>query len=458
MKIPSLDKKILASAFSNKKSAMDVTDSTTHSYFYPDVQWLRLALEQYFTDPNIKTIPTRDMIAEYVGEDNAEKHLKLYDEIVSTECNEDEFGWLMEKLRFRYNDKVQKDTNEKVKELQNLPVSKERVDEINTLLRKSVVEIDSIHKKSVYKEGSLKNSASSRAKGYEYLEAHPESAKGVLSGWSSFDKITNGLHPGEFMIIAGDTGGGKSILMHNYAVNAYLGDNDVFSLPETWDVTKGKNVLFFSLEMPKEVIERRIDACISDIYSTHIRDGLLSEEDKSKYFRGLKFQSEYKKDLYIVDMPKNVTTREIELKYIEVCELGIKPDLVVIDYLGVMKPNDQSTSDWMDLGIISAELHEFARVYEVPVLTGSQVNKTKDGGERYDTNRIARSGVIPTNANIIVQIACRGDEDLRTDLVIHITKMRDGEKGHFTLVKNFAKMKVVDLLEESFNDEVDDLV
>lgn len=452
----SLDKKILSLALKDKKYAMELTDATTHSYYSPDTQWLFTALDHYFKDPNIKTIPTRNMIAEYVGDNNTNKHLALYDDVLETPVEPNEFNWMLEKLRFRYNDKIHREVQSKTDELmQRLPASKERVEEINKLMKQSIVEIDSIRKRSAYREGSLKDSASERAKRYNYIEANPEAAQGILTGFSTFDRITNGLHAGEFMIVAGDTGTGKSILMQNIAVNAYLGKNTLSTPLEEWD-NSGRNVLFFSLEMPKDSMERRIDSCMGELYSNQIRDGLLNEEDKKQYFRVLKFQSEYPKNFHIVDMPKGATAREIELKYLEVCETLFKPDLVVIDYLGIMSPNDISGSDWMDLGVISAELHEFSRVYEVAVVTGSQVNKTKDGAERYDTNRIARSGMIPNNANIIIQIGCRPDEYMRTDMPVYITKMRDGERSQFTLSKDFAKMKVVDLVDTSFNDGDDD--
>jgi replicative DNA helicase len=455
MKI-SLDKKILSLGFNDKKYAMELSNATSHSYYNPETQWLFAALMHYFTDPNIKSIPTRDMIREYVGDNNLEKHLALFDEVKNIKSDPNEFSWMLEKLRFRYNDKVQRETKDKIQDLVlKVPASKERVEEINKLMKSSIVEIDSIRKRSTYKEGALRSSAAERAKKYEYLEAHPETAQGILSGFSTFDRITNGLHAGEFMIVAGDTGTGKSVLMQNFAVNAYLGKNTVDTPVEDWD-DSGRNVLFFSLEMPKETMERRIDACLSDVYSNYIRDGLLPEEDKKKYFKGLKFQSEYKKDLYIVDMPKGATTREIELKYLEICETKFKPDLVVIDYLGIMSSNDATGSDWQDLGVISAELHEFARVYEIAVLTASQVNRTKDNSERYDTARIARSAVIPTHANIIIQIGCRSDEYLRTDMPIYIIKMRDGERDQFTLSKDFAKMKVVDLIDDTYADGDDD--
>lgn len=795
----SLDQKILSLALNDSKFAMAVTESTKHSYYNPDMQWLFVTLKHYFGDPNIRALPSRDMVEEHVaGSANSSKFLDTFDAIKSAQVDPNEFKWLLEKIKFRYNDRVQAEIADKIEELRSKNVlSKERIDELNKELKKSVAEIDSIHRKETYREGSLRDRAVERAKRYNYIESHPEAARGILSGFSTFDQITNGLHAGEFMIIAGDTGcqpsgskvmmsngkwknveevvvgdvimspqrdgsvvpnkvtktfvfdnrdvyivkskgkrksisyrashnhilpiiryrnvsskyagprlyemsiddfnkksdawknkcklfttpafelptkdfkldpyivgcmlgdgstkghpsftsaneelfaefdrlnismgrpqykvcnkaysryitgdsaklmrsvlgrktaaykevpeeylcgsihqrlellaglidtdgtheefstksekladnfkhlvcsvggvatikerytsynggktkfksfrvhysfteytpnnrleykkhtnrnmdwknprnralevelesnetvygfsldgesqwyitddfivthnTGKSVLMHNYAVNAYLGKNTLATLPEDWD-DSGKNILYFTLEMPQDAQERRIDSCIGEIYANHIRDGLLDEEGKKKYFRTLEFQSKYPKHFYIVDMPKQVTPREIELKYLEVFESGLKPDLVVIDYMGIMSPNNPSGSDWMDLGIISAELHEFARVHEVAVLTGSQVNRPKDGTERYDTNRIARSSMVPNNANVIIQIAKRDDEELRTDMLVYITKMRDGEKKQFTLSKDLGRMRVIDIVDDTYadNSEGDD--
>jgi replicative DNA helicase len=121
-----------------------------------------------------------------------------------------------------------------------------------------------------------------------------------------------------------------------------------------------------------------------------------------------------------------------------------------------MSPNESGDSDWLSLGIIAAELHELARVYEIPIVTGSQVNRPKDPSrQEYSTRRVARSDMLTNSANVIVQIACRENEDTRTDMPIYITKMRDGEKGYFVLSKNFAKMKVVDIMDEDFEDDDD---
>lgn len=453
----SLDEKILSLIINDKKCAMEVSNSINHRYFSPNLQWLFEALMHFYKDPVLKTVPTRDMLKEYVGDHpNSESHLDIYDKVRSLVSDAAEFPWLLQKLQFRYNNKVQKDVAEKLSGILTAkPGNKERVEEVNKVLKQSIVEIDSIARRRSYKEGSLQGSADERLKKYNYVKDHPESARGILTGFSAFDRITNGLHPGEFLIIAGDTGTGKSVLMHNMAVNAYLGNNKPLEIDPSKCDDSGKHVLYFSLEMPKESMERRIDACIAGIYANHIRDGLLSDDDEKKYFKALEFQKKYSKSIYIVDMPKGVTTREIELKYIEVCDTLFKPDLVVIDYLGIMSANDSEgqNQDWMNLGIISAELHEFSRIYEISTITGSQVNRTKDGVEQYGTKRIARSSMVPNNANIVLQIACREDEDLRTDMVIYMVKCRDGEKAAFTLSKNFGHMRVVDIVNESMVDE-----
>ena len=131
---------------------------------------------------------------------------------------------------------------------------------------------------------------------------------------------------------------------------------------------------------------------------------------------------------------------------------NINFDLIVIDYMGLMQPCIQQGSDWLNLGAVSAELHEFARAYNVPIVTASQVNRTKDPTKQnYGTSRIARSGMVPTNANIIVQLGWRGeDEYTRIDAPLYVIKNRDGELTSLTLIKNFAHMRIKDMVDDTF--------
>jgi replicative DNA helicase len=285
-----------------------------------------------------------------------------------------------------------------------------------------------------------------------------------MSGFGELDRITNGMHPGELLIVAGPTSSGKSVVMMNMAINAWLGkQNPLQPCPPEDQYIKGCNVLFFTLEMPKDGLERRIDACTSQVEYNKIRDGRLEGEDREKYFKALKFQSKYAKRFHIVDMARGITVREIELKYLEMKEAhGIEFDLVVVDYMGIMKASVGQDSDWLSLGNITEELHEFARVYKIPVVTASQLNRSRDPNkQQHSTDRIARSDMIPQNANIILQIGYRGDDEYtKMDMPIYLIKVRDGEKGALTLIKDFAKMRVVDMVDSTFSvgGEEDDVI
>ena len=463
----SLDRTMLAYALHSKQFAMELSNFITYEYFQTRIQWLYKAIINHFTDPKFKEIPTVAIIEEYLKKNYSqskfiEEGIELFKDIGNIEIKPTEFTWHLDKFKKRYNDQVQRScASRMIKLIKGGDGGDDRIEEVNKIMRDSIVTVDSIYRREAYNEGPLSQSARDRVKYYKEVEANPDIAKGVMTGLTELDRIGNGLHPGELMLIGGSTGTGKSILMHNIAINAYIGKHDPLEPAPTKleDVIGGHNVLYFSLEMPKEVQERRLDACLSGVIANEIRDGKLNDEDKSKYFKALKFQANYPKVFHIVDMARGVTVREVELKYVEKCEeYGIKFGLVVIDYLGLMRPGTDQKSDWLDLGFISAELHEFGREYKVPNISAVQLNRPKDPNKpQHSTDRIARSNMIPDNANIILQIANRGDDEhTRLDMPIHIIKMRDGEKGSLVLAKDFPKMKVIDMIDVTFADGDDD--
>lgn len=466
-----IDRKIIAFALQNKQFAMEVANKTTFEYFRPEIQWLYKAVIDHFTNPKFREIPTATIMEEHLQQNYSQASfisngMKLYKDLSSAEIDPAEFSWYLHKLKVRYNEQIQRSCASDMVKLIKEPADnvEEKIEKINDVIRKSVTTIESIHKKEAYKEGPLNESARDRVNLYKAVEENPELAQGVLTGLTEFDRITNGLHGGELVLIGGRSSTGKSIVMHNIAVNAWLGGyNPLEPAPEPEEIDQGINVLYFSIEMPKENQERRLDACLAGVPYNDIRDGKLSPEDKAKYFKVLKFQNKFANKFHIVDMPRNVTAREIELKHVEMEEkYGIKFGLTVVDYVGVMKPNEKQDSDWKNQGVVAEELHEYARAYHIPVLSGVQINRPKDANnEEHSINRVARSDMIPQNANIILQIGCRGeDEHTRLDMPMYFIKNRDGEKASFTLIKNFPCMQVKDMVDETFadGDEDDDIV
>jgi replicative DNA helicase len=200
--------------------------------------------------------------------------------------------------------------------------------------------------------------------------------------------------------------------------------------------------------MSKKQLEQRIDANIAKIRHRPLMRGNLVSDELQDWKRSLNFQSGYDKKFHIIDMPRGTKAMEIEAKFDAV--IGqFKPDLVCVDYLGIMKPNKSHGSDWEDVGHTAEDLHEFCRKKNIPLITAAQrkgrirnVGKNKSENVE-DSEEIGRSKMIGDNANIILLIENRNEEHLREDMVVHITKNRDGAKGKVILLKDFEKSRVI---------------
>lgn len=243
---------------------------------------------------------------------------------------------------------------------------------------------------------------------------------------------------------------GKSILLMNMAINAWIGNNRI-SMDEGQLDNSGKNVWFVTIENSKELHERRIDSCLAGVSCDNIRDGRLSQEDEQKYFKALKFQHIYNnKKFFTSDLGRNVTMAVIEIEYEKVLQ-KFKPDLIVIDYLGKMKATNPTGQDWMDQGSVALDMYEFAKIIkDTPIISASQMKaalRTQNGLKRFtgDAESISRSKMIGDNISMNLQIEKPEDYNQSSYLNLHVAKNRDGKTGDIiTLTKEFWKQRVCD--------------
>lgn len=288
---------------------------------------------------------------------------------------------------------------------------------------------------------------------------NPEEIRGFLSGYKELDDYTWGIKNSEMLVIGGASSSGKSMLMMNMAINAWLGSN-VPSEGLT-GFKDGKNILYVSCEMSKKQLEQRVDANVANVRHRGIARAQLTDEEEKRWLKNLEFQKEYDKIFYILDMPRGTTMGEIEAKYENL--LGVfKPDAIFVDYLQLMKPTiGQVGSDWLDVGKVSEELHEFCRKKNIPVVTAAQrkAQQKKANGKKIDDpslEDLGRSKMIGDNAAIVFMIANREDERLREDMELHIVKNRDGAKGKVSLRKVFPNSRIESMPDdwvEDFGDE-----
>jgi len=392
------------------------------------------SIAKYFS--RYKTPPSYSVLEEYLAEDI--DTIQLISILRETKCEETEILFYIDQLRDRFNAQLASKLSESISSMS----SDVDIEEFNTNIVSVASKIERLRRAAVFAEGDFTKSVTKRFDDYVFTEANPDAVAGVLSGFPVLDDYTFGIKKSEMMVISGASSSGKSLLMMNYALNAWLGSN------KPWDKSKqgftnGKNVMYFTLEMSKKQLEQRMDSNVANIRQKALMRGYLTDVEKSRWSNSLKFQKEYDKHFYIVDMPRGSRTIDIEARFDSLIN-EFEPDLVVVDYLGIMKPNRDFGQDWLEVGHTAADLHEFCRSKNIAVLTAAQRKaRNKSSKTQYnDLEELGRSKMIGDNANIVLLIEQRESEHLLDDMVLHIVKNRDGAKGEAKLMKEFEKSKV----------------
>lgn len=392
-----------------------------------------------------KVAPTPRILLERATKETTDLFQNFLSELNQIDNNPTEFKFDLEKIRQRFAD-------EKVQSL------RERLNDDNVSsedclknLRVAIDEIQSI--KDGTQRGFIQKTLRTYSQEFKvsYAERlkNPGLGQGILTGYSKLDHIKNGLLPGEMLIVGAETGGGKSLLLNNLAVQMWMQKNQVNT--ETADFTKGHNVLYFSLEMPFAACFERTISRLSDVAQYHVRDAKLSISEFEALDTSIDFVHRYPYEFEIVDIARGTTVDMIEARFLE-ARSRFNPEIIVVDYLGLMDDNGRHDQDWLKMGVIAEKLFAFARTYNVIVLTAVQLNrvapagKNKDAADNIGMHRIGRSALIMHNANLALQIEQRRNENLNPDMSVHIIKNRGGELGHFSLLKNLSTGRITDIL------------
>jgi replicative DNA helicase len=417
------------------KVTRDIDFKILHEALDSDYRSTFEIIENYYS--RYKTPPSYKILEENLADDP--DTVQLASILKRSSCEESEILFYVDQVRKRYNSEIAQQL------AYSISSGDVDVEEFNSNVIGVAAKIERLKRTAVFAEGPISNSVDDRFNDYLFTEQNPNIATGVMSGFKEIDDYTYGIKPSELMIISGASSSGKSLLMMNYAINAWLGN----SRPQDGAAginEGGKNVLYFTLEMSKRQLEQRIDANVADIRHRAIMRGQLTPEEKVRWKDSLEFQKYYEKKFYIVDMPRGSRTIDIEARYDAILS-EFQPDLVVVDYLGIMKPNKDSGQDWLEVGHVAEDLHEFCRNKNVAVLTAAQRKARNKAakGQSNDLEELGRSKMIGDNANIVLLIEQRDDEHLLDDMVIHIVKNRDGAKGEVKLYKEFEKSKVISI-------------
>ena len=217
------------------------------------------------------------------------------------------------------------------------------------------------------------------------------SRSGRMTGFSThyldIDRITGGLQPKELIILAARPGMGKTTLALNIAQN--LADDNT-------------GVAIFSLEMSKEQLGLRLMASEGRVDAFKLRVGRLGGDD----FYALQEAADRIALLPIfIDDTPDINVLEIRAK-IRRLERQQRIDLIIIDYLQLMKPIASRNSREREVSEISSGLKTLAKIFEVPVLALSQLNRRVEGRDTKipELADLRESGSIEQDADLIAFI------------------------------------------------------
>ena len=243
---------------------------------------------------------------------------------------------------------------------------------------------------------------------------------GLSSGFRDLDRLTCGLHPGDLIIVAGRPSMGKTTLAVNVAENVAVDGGTAFVV---------------SLEMGAPQLAERSMARFGSIRTQAMRTGDISDEDYSRIAASLGRLHE--KRLVIADDPTLSNVARIRLAARKVKQRMGSLDLIVIDYLQLMRGDGNNRNE--ELGGITRALKLLAREMSCPIILLSQLSRNVEGrtDKRPMMSDLRESGAIEQDADVIL-MAYR-DDYYRTDspypglAEILVRKQRMGPLGELIL-------------------------
>jgi replicative DNA helicase len=402
--------------------------------------------------------PTFNILKEKVSKSVAKtKYLTdIWTELDSASYDQNELSYNINKIKKRFAIESILETSKYISSIEDGEIDLEQ-----TLLRfqKTVQNIKFIDSKSTFEKRSVKDHLPLFVEKYNYKKNHPEENVKIQTGYSFFDFATGGIDIADFIIFAGESGSGKSLFLNNFAIQIWLQDNKDFSATT---FTKGKNVIFFALEMPYENCFHRFISRLAKVNYKKLEKATLNKEEMARVKKVTDFINRYPYRFEIVDIAKT-SAGEIESIYNELKLTG-DIDVIFVDYLGIMEPNEGTDeADWLKQNQVSLELRQLARVNTTPVISAVQLNRKtpgKDAESLIGLHRLSRSIAIATHCTCVIQLGSRPNEEQFPDQDYYIIKNRNGEKGKGKIMKTLSCGLLEDVPMQEENGEfknVDDI-
>jgi replicative DNA helicase len=270
-------------------------------------------------------------------------------------------------------------------------------------------------------------------KHFELLDERRGHLVGLLTGFTDLDAMTTGLHPAEFIIVAGRPSMGKTSFCMNVIERV---------------ATQGKAVAIFSLEVGQDQLVQNLLCSFAQVNAQDFRKDTLSREQFSDLVDSAEKLRELK--IFIDDTP-GLTPLSLKAKARRLFKRQ-RFDMIVIDYLQLMETADGIESRQQEVSKISRSLKALARELNVPVIAISQLSRLVENREshRPRLSDLRESGAIEQDADVVL-LLYREEyyyperDEAKGKAEVIIAKQRNGPTGSVQLAFRSQVMRFENL-------------
>jgi replicative DNA helicase len=269
----------------------------------------------------------------------------------------------------------------------------------------------------------------------EYLTRHKEALIGIPTGFRQMDDLLGGLQRSDMIILAARPSVGKTSLALTIALHAAKKHR--------------KNVALFSLEMSAEQVVQRLISAETGIESQRLRKGEIAEDEWGRF---MKATGDLAETFLFIDDSPGLSALELRTKARRLhAEVGL--DLLVVDYLQLMRGDYRSENRVQEISNISRSLKAVARELNLPVLALSQLSRSVESRaeKKPQLSDLRESGALEQDADVVIFIyrdEMYNENTERKNIAdIIVAKQRNGPTGTVSLYfkKDLAQFREAEL-------------
>lgn len=221
---------------------------------------------------------------------------------------------------------------------------------------------------------------------------------GIATHIKTLDEKMGGLQASDLIILAGRPGMGKTSLATNIAFNIANAYNHNGNIQEN----EGGIVGFFSLEMSSEQLATRIISEQTEVSSSDIRRGHISDEQFSKIIRAV---NQLQKAPLYIDQTGGISITQLAARARRLKrQHGL--DVLIIDYIQLMTSSSKRSSEnrVQEITEITTGLKALAKELNIPIIALSQLSRQVENrtDKRPQLSDLRESGSIEQDADIVL--------------------------------------------------------